>query len=205
MWQSVLKCRWRCVSCSSQGYYTPKCTNTHKQPSLRSNLCEVKRAAGHARHTNINKPAAVISGLSHFLSHHLVPLWKPGSPADFFWCDVWVQVCIKKDIHACLSVLCVSPYIVRQSEKHDQNAHRQTHTSGSIQNAWNSSPAWFTLLPEPPYRTTDQLNHSTKCLPHSPHKTEGVVWQAIELKPSLKECSKCKWPSSTRPLRCQVC
>lgn len=46
----------------------------------------------------------------------------------------------------------------------------QKHTSGFFQDAWNSLPAWFRLLPEPPCclcKTADKLCRSVQCLAYS--------------------------------------
>lgn len=82
---------------------------------------------------------------------------------------------------------------VRQSE--------QKHTSGSIQDAWNSLPAWFRLLPEPPCwlcRRADKLCRSTQCLAYSTCNWKGVGWQGLEVKLSLQAGSGCRWASSGR-------
>lgn len=50
-------------------------------------------------------------------------------------------------------------------------------TSGSIQDAWNSSPAWFRLLPEPPCllrRRADKVCCSTQCLDYLTQNYTGV-------------------------------
>lgn len=134
MCQSVSKCRWRCVPCSSQGYYTPKCTNMHKQHSLNSNPCEVKRAAGQACHANINKPTAVIPSLSHLIFHHIFLFYYESRTADyptFLWFDVWVQVCMKKHNRTSLFLMWKSQCYEMEWEtcmpRHTHTA-LQTHT-----------------------------------------------------------------------------
>lgn len=73
-------------------------------------------------------------------------------------------------------------HIVRQSE--------QKHTSGSIQDSWNSWPAWFRLHPDPPCwlrQSGDKLYHSTQWLAYSTCNGEDVGWQGIEVKLGAEE------------------
>ena len=148
------------------------------------------RAAWFARCANINKPAVAISGWSHLLSYHLVLLWKTDLPPILF-----VIVCICVSMHP-NAHLCTSLFDICASKNHQSvRLSEQKHTSGFIQDAWNSSPAWFRLLPEPPCCLrigADKLCRSTQCLAYSTHNWKGLGWQRIEVKLSLQSGSGCK-------------
>lgn len=122
-----------------------------------------------------------------FLIISCICVLKAGLPLQAgFYTHTCMYVSVLQEACSCKSL--TQRLKITESTRCETERTRK-HTSGSIQDAWNSLPAWFGLLPETPCwlrRTADKLRRSTQCLTYSTHNWKGVGWRGRGVKPSLR-------------------